>query len=68
MGTRGSSRKQDRPYNSATGAGQNRTYIAGIYGTQLPGGRAVFVDAEGRLGTLGVNVAQAQTGSVSAGT
>jgi hypothetical protein len=41
------------PYDSGTGAGQNRTFIAGIHGTQLTGPAVqVFVDANGQLGTL----------------
>jgi hypothetical protein len=41
------------PYNSGTGAGQNRTFIAGIHGTVLTGSAVpVFVDVNGQLGTL----------------
>jgi hypothetical protein len=41
------------PYDSGTGAGQNRTFIAGIHGTELTGpAAAVYVDANGQLGTL----------------
>jgi hypothetical protein len=39
------------PYSNGTG--QNRTFIAGIYGTQLTGSYLqVIVDANGKLGTL----------------
>lgn len=38
---------------SGGGVGQNRTFIAGIHGTQLTGGYLqVVVDATGQLGTL----------------
>ena len=41
------------PYNSGTGAGQTRTFIAGIHGTQLTGPTyQVVVDANGQLGTV----------------
>jgi hypothetical protein len=41
------------PYDGAIGAGQNRTFIAGIHGTVLTGPAVqVFVDANGQLGTL----------------
>ena len=41
------------PYNG--GVGQNQTFIAGIHGTQLTGPAVqVFIDANGRLGTLTV--------------
>jgi hypothetical protein len=40
------------PYDSASGAGQNRTFIAGSHGTQLTGPAVqVFVEANGQLGT-----------------
>ena len=40
------------------GAGQNQTFIAGIYGTQLTGpANQVFVDANGQLGTLTPGIA-----------
>lgn len=40
------------PYNITTGAGQNQTFIAGIFGTQLSGDvRVVVIDQNGRLGT-----------------
>jgi hypothetical protein len=43
------------PYDSGTGAGQNQTFIAGIYGTPLSGtAHAVYVDANGQLGTVAV--------------
>jgi hypothetical protein len=39
------------PYDGAIG--QNQTYIAGIYGTQLTGNAyQVFIDANGQLGTV----------------
>lgn len=39
-----------RPYSA--GAGQNRTFLAGVWGTTLTGTAAqVFVDANGQLGT-----------------
>jgi hypothetical protein len=39
------------PYDGSIG--QNQTFIAGIYGTELPGaGMPVLIDADGRLGTL----------------
>lgn len=41
------------PYDAATGSGQNRAFMAGVYGTQLTGvAHQVFVDANGQLGTL----------------
>jgi hypothetical protein len=41
------------PYNSGTGEGQNRTFISGIYDTQLTGtAHAVFIDQFGQLGTV----------------
>jgi hypothetical protein len=41
------------PYDSTGGAGQNRTFIAGIAGTVLTTPAVqVFVDAFGQLGTL----------------
>lgn len=41
------------PYDSGTGAGQNRTFIAGIHGTQVPGSYLqVVVNANGQMGTL----------------
>jgi hypothetical protein len=47
------------------GAGQSRTFIAGIHGTQLTGPAVqVFVDANGQLGTLTPPVA---TGTISGG-
>jgi hypothetical protein len=53
------------PYDSGTGAGQSRTFIAGIHGTQLTGPAVqVFVDANGQLGTLTAPVA---TGTISGG-
>jgi hypothetical protein len=41
------------PYDSlGAGTGQNRTFIAGIRGTQLTGSAVqVFIDANGQLGT-----------------
>jgi hypothetical protein len=39
------------PYGG--GLGQNKTFIAGIYGTQLSGtAHAVYIDADGQLGTV----------------
>jgi hypothetical protein len=53
------------PYDSGTGAGQTRTFVAGIHGTQLTGPAVqVFVDANGQLGTLTAPVA---TGTISGG-
>jgi hypothetical protein len=50
------------PYAGGSGAGQNRTYIAGIHGTQLTGPAVqVFVDVNGQLGTL---TAPIVTGSI----
>ncbi len=44
------------PYSGVIG--QNRTFIAGIHGTQLTGPAVqVFVDANGQLGTLTAPVA-----------
>jgi hypothetical protein len=41
------------PYDSASGAGQNQTFIAGIAGTVLTTPAVqVFIDANGQLGTL----------------
>jgi hypothetical protein len=41
------------PYNATTGAGQNKTFVAGIAGTVLTTPAVqVFVDANGQLGTL----------------
>ena len=41
------------PYSSASGVGQNRTFIAGIHGTQVTGAYLpVVVSASGQLGTL----------------
>lgn len=42
------------PYESVgPGTGQNQTFIAGIYGTQLTGtAHAVFIDSNGQLGTV----------------
>ena len=41
------------PYDGGAGVGQNRTFIAGIHGTQLTGSYLqVVVDANGQLGTL----------------
>ena len=41
------------PYDSGTGAGQNRTFVAGIHGTQVTGAYLpVVVSASGQLGTL----------------
>jgi hypothetical protein len=52
------------PYDSGTGVGQNRTFIAGIHGTPLTGPAVqVFVDANGQLGTVTAPVA---TGTVTA--
>ncbi|MEZ5293349.1 MAG: hypothetical protein R2745_19860 [Vicinamibacterales bacterium] len=46
------------PYNGVTGAGQNRTFVAGIYGTQLTSpAQQVFVDVNGQLGIMGPPVA-----------
>lgn len=51
------------PFAGATG--QNQTYIAGIYGSALTSpAHAVFVDANGRLGTVTPPVL---TGSISSG-
>ena len=48
------------PYNGS--AGQNKTFIAGIYGTQLTGPAVqVFIDANGQLGTLTAGV---QSGTI----
>ncbi|MGE0811948.1 MAG: hypothetical protein AB7O28_03255 [Vicinamibacterales bacterium] len=45
------------PYDGTTGTGQNRTFIAGIFGTQLTApAQAVFVDANGQLGIVGPQV------------
>jgi hypothetical protein len=53
------------PYDGSTGAGQTRTFIAGIHGTQLTGPAVqVFVDANGQLGTL---TAPLVTGGISGG-
>lgn len=42
------------PYDTSTGDGQNRTFIAGIYGTQLTSpAQQVFIDINGQLGILG---------------
>jgi hypothetical protein len=53
------------PYGSfGTGSGQNKTFIAGIHGTQLTGPAVqVFIDANGQLGTLTPPIA---TGTVTA--
>jgi hypothetical protein len=52
------------PFDSGTGAGQTRAFIAGIHGTQLSDPAVqVFVDANGQLGTLTVPVA---TGTIDA--
>ena len=41
------------PYGG--GSGQNRAFIAGIYGTQLAGGaQVVYIDANGQLGTAAI--------------
>ncbi len=41
------------PYGG--GIGQNRTFVAGIYGTQLAGGaQVVYIDANGQLGTAAI--------------
>ena len=41
------------PYSG--GVGQNRTFVAGIYGTQLAGGaQVVYIDANGQLGTAAI--------------
>lgn len=46
------------PYNGTTGAGQDQTFIAGIYGTTLTGPTSrVIIDANGQLGTLGPSMA-----------
>jgi hypothetical protein len=44
------------PYDSTFGSGQNKTFIAGIYGTQLNPTAAypVYFDANGQLGTVAV--------------
>ena len=48
----------DLPYISSAGQGQNRTFIAGIHGTQLTGPAVqVFVDANGQLGTITAPIA-----------
>ncbi|MEZ5290148.1 MAG: hypothetical protein R2745_03620 [Vicinamibacterales bacterium] len=53
------------PYNGTTGEGQNRTFVAGIFGTQLTApAQAVFVDANGQLGIVGPQV---QTGGGTTG-
>ena len=42
-----------RAYDSGAGTGQNQTFVAGIYGTELSGVvQPVFVDANGQLGTV----------------
>lgn len=42
-----------RPYDGATGAGQNRTFIAGVAGTVLANPAVpVYIDSTGQLGTL----------------
>ncbi len=51
------------------GVGQNRTFIAGIHGTQLTGiAQQVYVDANGQLGTItpGVAVGAGTTSSAAA--
>ena len=41
------------PYDSASGVGQNQTFIAGVVGTVLTTPAVqVFIDANGQLGTL----------------
>jgi hypothetical protein len=53
------------PYNSGTASGQNQTFIAGIYGTELTGtAHVVFIDANGRLGTVTPGVLS-RTGTTS---
>lgn len=55
------------PYDSGTGKGQNRTFVAGVHGTVLTGPAVqVFVDANGQLGTL-VPPAGTGTGTISIG-
>lgn len=39
------------PYDSATGRGQNRSFIAGVRGTTVTGGQGVYIDATGQLGS-----------------
>jgi len=42
-----------RAYDSGAGTGQNQTFVAGIYGTELSGvAQQVFVDSNGQLGTI----------------
>jgi hypothetical protein len=55
------------PYGSlGAGTGQNQTFIAGIYGTQLSGNvLQVFVDANGKLGTLNPPQVLRGTGTIS---
>ena len=55
------------PYDSGTGAGQNQTFIAGVYGTPLSGtAYAVFIDENGQLGTLTPPIVLKGTGTISA--
>jgi hypothetical protein len=39
------------PYQAGFGVGQNRTFIAGIRGTAIAAGEAVFIDPAGQLGS-----------------
>ena len=48
-----------RPYDGASG--QNRTFIAGVHGTEITGGVPVVIDANGQLGVR----AAPQTGGVT---
>jgi hypothetical protein len=53
------------PYDSGTGEGQHRTFVAGIHGTALTGPAVpVSVHAQGRLGTV---TAPVMGGTIDAG-
>ncbi len=65
MGTTGDTNliRIGRAYDSGAGTGQNQTFVAGIYGTELSGVvQQVFVDANGQLGTVGLGLGSGGAG------
>lgn len=51
------------PFNSTTGQGQNRTFIAGIRGSSPTSGEAVYISSSGQLGSGPVVPAANSVGS-----